>query len=298
MPRETAAKRRRRMAINSGVTSSSYDFRAMCKARPERVAIVAEGDSWFAYPRKWIAFGADTNIIHHVAHKLHGTDTANLIRLASNGDEAVDMTSGKQRQALYNLLKKNRQYIKLILFSGGGNDIVGKRDLLPLLHEYQPGMAAMDCINRPRFDRRITEIMLAYMRLLDLCMDIVPQAKVITHTYDIPQPEDQGAEFFWGLIKTQPWIYPYLQRRGIPQALHLPIIEYMLSTLGKKLKALASESDYRQRFVVVDTQQTLRPGHGSDWLNEIHPSEAGFKRVAKKIYAAMVKAEPSLPRWS
>jgi hypothetical protein len=297
MPRETPAQRRRRLAVASGVTASSGDFRTMCRKKPHRVGIVAEGDSWFAYPRKWIAFGADINIVHHIADKLRGSNSANLLRLASNGDEAVEMTSGPQFQTLYEILKKNRDHIHLLLFSGGGNDIVGKHDMLPLLKEYSPGMTALDCIDQHRFERKIDAIMLAYHRLVDLCADIVPNATIITHTYDIPMPEDSGAEFFWGLIKTKPWVFPYLERRDIPQALHLPIIDHMLGTFGSRLRDLAGEPDVAPRLKVVDTQGTLRPGHGRDWLNEIHPTEYGFKRVTKKIYSEMRSAQPSLPEW-
>ncbi len=126
MPRETPARRRRRLAVDSGITSLSSDFHAMCRRKPHRVGIVAEGDSWFAYPRKWIAFGADINIVHHIADKLRGSDSANLLRLASNGDEAVEMTSGPQFQTLYKILKNNRDHIHLLLFSGGGNELERK----------------------------------------------------------------------------------------------------------------------------------------------------------------------------
>jgi len=295
MPRETPLQRRRRLAIASGSTFSVTDFRAMCRKKPHRIGIVAEGDSWFAYPRKWIAFGADINTLHHIADKVERTDRVNLLRLASNGDEAVNMTSGKQMKKLYRILKKNRESIRILLFSGGGNDIVGRNDMLPLLREYQAGMTAGECIDLDRFERKLEAILLAYHRLIDLCKDIVPDAKIVCHTYDIPKPEDQGAEFFWGLIKTRPWIFPYLQRRGIPEELHFPIIQSLLGSFGERLKALAQEPPVRDHFIVVDTQGTLRPGHNTDWLNEIHPTRSGFKRITKKIYQAMREIEPGLP---
>ena len=295
MAKETPLQRRRRLAIARGSTFSVTDFRAMCRKKPHRIGIVAEGDSWFAYPRKWIAFGADINVLHHITDRVERTDRVNLLRLASNGDEAVNMTSGKQMKKLYRILKKNRDSIRILLFSGGGNDIVGKDDMLPLLREYQAGMTAGECIDLDRFERKLAAILLAYHRLIDLCKDIVPEAKIVSHTYDIPKPEDQGAEFFWGLIKTQPWIFPYLKRRGIPGELHLSIIQTLLGSFGERLQALAQEPSVRDHFIVVDTQGTLRPGHNTDWLNEIHPTRSGFKRITKKIYKAMREIEPDLP---
>ena len=295
MAKETPLQRRRRLAIARGSTFSVTDFRAMCRKKPRRIGIIAEGDSWFAYPRKWIAFGADINVLHHIADKVERTDRVNLLRLASNGDEAVNMTSGKQMKKLYRVLKKNRESVRFLLFSAGGNDIVGKNDMLPLLNEYQPGMSAVDCVNQERFERKLDAIILAYHRLIDMCQDIVPEAKIISHTYDIPQPEDKGAEFFWGLIKTKPWVFPYLRRRSIPEELDLPIIQFILGSFGERLKSLSQEPAVKDHFIMVDTQGTLRPGHNTDWLNEIHPTRSGFKRITKKIYQAMREVEPGLP---
>lgn len=293
--RSERIRQRREMALRSGSTIFLTDFHYICKQRPDRIGIVAEGDSWFAYPRKWFAFGGDINIIHHLFEKIEDSGRVNLLRLASNGDEAVDMTSGKQFKKLYRILKKNKRYIQLVLFSGGGNDIVGKHDMLPLLNLHENGYSFLDCINLPRFERKIAAIKLAYQRLISLCEDLVPNAKIVTHTYDIAQPWDQGAKFFWGLIETNPWIYPYLMRKKIPTELHLPVIEYMLKTFAAMLLELAAEESTQGRLIVVNTQGTLRPGSRTDWLNEIHPTRAGFKKVFNKIYAAMKEITPGLP---
>jgi hypothetical protein len=256
---------------------------------------VAEGDSWFAYPRKWIAFGADINIIHQLENKISGTDTTNLLRLASNGDEAVDMTSGNQFKKLYKILKKNQDHIKLLLFSGGGNDIVGKNDMLPLLNDFEEGMSSLECINIERFENKLSSIILAYRRLIAMCEDMVPSAKIVSHTYDIAKPVNQGAEFFWGLIKTKPWVYPYMVKKNIPPRLHLPIIEHMLENFGERLISLSVEKDIKDRLIVVNTQRTLRPGAKQDWLNEIHPTETGFKKIHNKIYKVLRDLESGLP---
>lgn len=265
----------------------------MCKKKPDRIGIIAEGDSWFAYPRKLIFFGADSNIIHHLENKVSGTDSVNLLRLESNGDEAVNMTSGKQFKKLYKILKRNRRYIKILMFSGGGNDIVGKNDMLPLLNEYEDGFEYLDCINTVRFEEKLDAIILAYKKLLALCEDIIPDVKVVTHTYDIVEPWNKGGEFLWGLITTKPWVYPYLMKRRIPEHLHLAVIRYMLEKLKDKLVDL--ESNTGGRLVVVNTQGTLTPGNSDDWLNEIHPTSQGFKKIYDKIYDKMRTIEPGLP---
>jgi len=288
-------KRRRQRAVSTGVTNLKSDFAYICKKQPDRIGIVAEGDSWFAYPYKWVLLGADINIVHHLSKQISGTDKVNLLRLASNGDEAVNMTSGKQFAMLYKILKKNQDAIDILLFSGGGNDIVGKTNLPPLLNQYQEGFTYKDCINTTRFEQKLDSVILAYRRLLDLCEDTIPNAKIVTHTYDIARPWNRGAEFFWGTIKTRPWIYPYLIDKGIPKKLHLPIVEYMLNSFSKRITKLAKEKSTKKRLIVVDTQGTLKPGSKLDWLNEIHPTSRGFNKVYKKIYKAMKCIVPELP---
>ena len=297
MPRETVNDKRRRLSLKNGTTLNRFHFAEMCKQKPHRIGIISEGDSWFAYPGKWVIFDADINIVHHIADKVENTDTVNMLRLASNGDEAVDMTSGRQFRILRKILEKNHEYIKLVLFSGGGNDIVGKDDMLPLLNTYNPGDSYMDCIHLARFGLKIDSIVLAYKRLIALCEEVVPDAKIVTHTYDIAKPWDQGAEFFWGIIKTMPWVYPYMEERGIPKKHHLPIMKYMLETFGAKIVELGNESDSNGRLVVVQTQGTLRPGSKVDWLNEIHPTKKGFRKITAKIYKQMKAIEPGLPKW-
>jgi hypothetical protein len=46
-----------------------------------------------------------------------------------------------------------------------------------------------------------------------------------------------------------------------------------------------------QKFVVVPTQGTLTPDK-SDWQNEIHPSPAGFTKLAQKFRASLEAVFP------
>ncbi|GAC16947.1 hypothetical protein [Aliiglaciecola lipolytica] len=295
MPNETPIERRRRIAAHSGITSLRTDFKYICKKHPTRIGIITEGDSWFAYPKKWVLLGADINVIHHIEKVVAKTDKVNMLRLACNGDEAVDMMSGQQKADLESVMQQTSEYVKLILFSGGGNDIVGKRDMPMILNQYEEGFTAQDCIHAARFNRKMDAIMLAYDQLIDLRDEYIPDATIITHTYDLAKPSEDGAEFFWGLIKTKPWIYPYLIEKNIPEQLHLPIVEILLGTLKTRLQALASQPEHLDKLVVVDTQGILRPGNKTDWLNEIHPTESGFKKIAKPIYTKMRELIPALP---
>lgn len=226
---------------------------------------------------------------------LSNSDAANLLCLSRNGDEAAEMLAGRQKYRLAKVLERNQAHTDVIFFSGGGNDLVGRYDMDRLLCEYQTGFTAEDCIERAALERKLKRIELAFSELLELRNAYAPNACVVTHTYDIVKPSALGAQLL-KFYKVGPWIYPYLLKKGIPEHLHLPISRIMLEALASRLRSLAESGLARKKFLVVDTQGTLRPGHGSDWLNEIHPSSSGSKRLFKAIYQQMRTRFPQLPR--
>src|SRR5262249_35008760 len=124
--------------------------------------ILAEGDSWFAYPRKWILLGKPSNIILQLV-KLGGY---RIRSLAANGDEAVEMLAGNERERLVDTLAAD--FYDAVLFSGGGNDIVGKYNIDYLVDAKSTGASGAALIDLARFDRRLDEVRTAYLDLLDL----------------------------------------------------------------------------------------------------------------------------------
>lgn len=297
MPRSLAQRRaaKYRALKRRAVTNSPRNFKWLCANTTGRVGIVAEGDSWFAYPPRFIITGPNSNIIDHVADTVSGTGKANLLRLASNGDEAVNMIAGKQKHTLAKILQTNAAHIDIILFSGGGNDVVGKWDMERLLKPYQPDYSASDCVRHDRLKRKIKRITLAYQELLELRDEYCPNAVVVTHTYDKVKPSNRGARFLWGKTITGPWILPYLKGKGIPDNLGIGITDILLGAMKTALENLASKPVNAAGLKVVPTYGTLRPGHAQDWLNEIHPTPSGFKRITRLVYGEMRRIQPTLP---
>lgn len=87
------------------------------------------------------------------------------------GAEAVDMLSGKQKHVLIDVLKwhsqgKNRKPVDLLLFSGGGNGIVGEDDFERFLRPYKSCFTAKQCVRLQRLRRKCKQIKLAYAELL------------------------------------------------------------------------------------------------------------------------------------
>lgn len=261
-------------------TSRQSEFAELISRYPRRTSIVAEGDSWFVYPRKWLFAGKPNNIINY----LKNMERFNLLQLASNGSEAVAMLSGDSKVRLLQSIHRNN--VDFLLFSGGGNDIVGRWDFDYFLKDRVNSKHFEDYLHKGRLTRRIAQITHAYEDLIDYCTAYSqnPAIRIITHTYDYLVPNPQGAEFFGGLFKPdrgQAWLYPFLIEKQVPEALHAPLVRYLVDRLAECLLKL--QDRHAKRLVVVDTRGLIDPTNG--WLNEIHPKPGGFKNLAEEIYA-------------
>jgi len=220
------------LIYNRRRTKNIEEFKIMCELFPERVNIVAEGDSWFAYPPEWFISTKPSNIIRHLSSMTQ--KKANFLSLASNGDEAVDMLSGKQKHTLIKILRlyENSDEIEpvnILLFSGGGNDLVGDDDFERFIVGDATGIEnAQDCIEMDKLDRKTTEIALAYEELLDIRDYYTPDTVIITHTYDYPYPSNVGAIFLGGLIKTKAWVKRFMDKANIDEHLQADVIKIFM----------------------------------------------------------------------
>ncbi|MSU56640.1 MAG: hypothetical protein EXS35_00390 [Pedosphaera sp.] len=245
--------------------------------------IVVEGDSWFAFPAL-----LRVSLIQHLI-KAYG-DQATWFQLQSNGDEAREMMCGEQYTEFLNLQHRLRDAnvaVDAILFSGGGNDIVGA-SLLPLLNDYQDGMDYMQCINHTRFEARLAAIKLAYEELAHLRDDYQPQAWIFTHAYDYAVVSGKPVHFLCFAIG--PWIKQYMEEeKGIVNnVIQQKIIDHLLSQFDDLHTALEQT---HENWCYVRTQGTLTR---NDWGDELHPTEEGFAKIAAKFRAALEEKLPGL----
>jgi len=274
-------------------TSNKMEFANMRKHFPQRLTIVSEGDSWFAYPKKWIVVGKPSNLISHISSATWRK--ANFLTMASSGDEAVDMISGKQKHQLVDILRwhskaKNRKPVDLLLFSGGGNDIVGEDDFERFIKPYKKSYTTgRQCINLPRLNRKTKQIGLAYQELLDIRDHYTPSTLVLTHTYDYPYPSLTGAEFLGGLIKSKAWMKRFMDAAGIEEALQADVIKVFMDSMADEVLKIAAK---REGFIVIDSRGTL--AGKKEWLNEIHPTSKGFKAIANLMFEQMKASFPAL----
>lgn len=262
------------------------------KGPPPRAVILAEGDSWFAYPRRQLLFGAAGNVISSLKEKHRDL---RIDDVSSNGDEAVAMVSG---EAKLDLLKRlaSKSY-DLLLFSGGGNDLVGQYDFDFFLRSRKGLTDPLECLIRERLERRIERVASSYEDLIDLIGEYSKNRdiKIIGHTYDWAIPSPEGAVFWNGLIKVdagRSWMHPYMVRKFIlDEDEQYEIVKHLLSQFASRLTSIAAKSG--GRFVLVNTQGTLPERDRNWWVNEIHPSPEGFEKVAEVIFRKGI--DPLLP---
>ncbi|MEE8371196.1 MAG: hypothetical protein V3R73_03540, partial [Sphingomonadales bacterium] len=260
-----------------------------------RPNLVAEGDSWFDYPPRKLVGKKPSNVIDHIEDRTW--KKVNLLRMESNGDEVTQILSKKQRHALTKLLRKYQKKgkpIDVLFFSGGGNDVVGKLDMIRFLNPFKQGFSARDCINASHFGNKVRQIRLAFLELIHIRNQFSPGTVIITHNYDIPYVTGKGSKF-WGIKFSGPWIKPAMKELGIPENLRRPVIELIMKDLAAGLETLRTAPEARGKFLVAPTLGTLQAE--SDWENELHPTSDGFDPIAEKVYAELRSVVPGLPNW-
>jgi hypothetical protein len=245
---------------------------------PPSFHILAEGDSWFDYP------SPGGSVITHLGKLLKKAD---ILNLAHAGDELRQMLSLAQRSEIEERLKQGQRRLipfDALLFSGGGNDIVGDQ-FYNWLHPFTPGASALDLIDAVRFGARLIMLEGDYRDLSDIRDRCSASTTIFVHGYDYAKPTGKGVCWFG------PWLRPSLEARGIvdPQ-LQLAVVKEILVRFRAMLQHLAVSLP---NFVYIETQGLLQPT-AKWWDNELHPSPKGFDKIAIAFKDALVTHFPQL----
>ncbi|HJT97698.1 MAG TPA: hypothetical protein VJ696_05225, partial [Rhodanobacteraceae bacterium] len=105
-----------------------------------------------------------------------------------------------------------------------------------------------------------------------------PDSIVFAHTYDYIWPD--GAPFRLGPVVVGPWAKPALDAVGLldPEAQRI-VTGWLLDRFADALHAFASAN---ANVRIIDSRGTLTSK--SQWENEIHPTAAGFARIARECW--------------
>lgn len=260
--------------------TSFANLRQLILSGHDPIKILAEGDSWMAHPRRFLAFGEASNILDILGRR----DDYAIFGTPENGAELAEMLAPPRKDDLSERLAEFPYDV--LLFSGGGNDIVGENDFELYLTDRKPALR-----ERPRkwqkvfwrrFEHKLEQIRALYCQLIDRARFYSrnPNIQVVIHTYDLPRPSSDGFELFDAFGLGESWMLPYMKRAGVPEDRRADIVRRMLSRFERMLVDLEASADAGPGFHVVRTQGTL----GADeWRNEIHPTPEGFRKIADRI---------------
>jgi hypothetical protein len=289
MPKQqTPSQKRLNKARLTGITSRPSDFKKIVKQKPRTWNIISQGDSWFDFPRELTNF-KNANIMDHIVERLYGN--ANFLRLENIGAEAECLAKEDEFEDFLEGLEL--EAVDFVLLSMGGNDYAGEDDITRHIIQEPSGDVndVMSYINIIEFNNTIKKIKNSFEQHINAAKLKQPNAHVITHCYDYFRPSKVGVRILWELIQIiGPWVS--IGMKNVPENMQLEIVKWLMDTNKKMLDELAESHD---NFYVVDTLGTLRPGVDDDWLNEIHPTPAGFAQLADLVFAQMRELDGSLP---
>ncbi|QRM35400.1 hypothetical protein [Microvirga sp. VF16] len=246
--------------------ASAIEPEVRFEAAPMPPSIIAEGDSWFRLPR----------FLYPKTMADYLSESFPILNLAHWGDLLSSMYNDGRGQFVPFLSAGN---IKVVMFSGGGNDILGET-LERSLNLFDVGHAdPQDASYYPTafFFEQLARVMSIYTAIFDQVRFISPRTAVLVHGYDYAIPRENG--IFLGVR---------LARRGLHPAdrpeLCKAIIRVMLNLFNESLAALAARYD-NVRY--VDLRNTIRE---DEWFDqELHPTATAAERMSVKLALALRK---------
>jgi hypothetical protein len=237
--------------------------------------IFAEGDSWFDYPAFF--FGG---IIPRLEHRLG----VPILNLAKAGDEVRYMLGVAERTLLARYLRGDcpaGEPWDVLLFSGGGNDIVDNPMAL-WVKDWNPALPPADHIHKARFDTALALVRAGYEDLIAMRDTLSPGTHLIFQGYDFAIPDGRG------ICHLGPWLKPTFDLRKFPtRAAAQEVVKAMLRQFAVMLTSLAAAP----KVSFINGQGTLAPQPAS-WHNELHPAAAGFDKFADIFYRKLKELFP------
>lgn len=241
----------------------SLDRRARSRSRlksgGDGLRFVCEGDSWFEYP----LLVDDT--IDHLEKSFP------VYCLAAASDTLETMTSEANfRDELLPAIQEVRPHG--FLLSAGGSEILGA-GLRDSITPYDKRLRPDQYLNEV-FTQRILALQGRLARAFSRLQQAAPQMSIFTHGYDLRPPQRSGQ-----------WLAATFSELGIDDLeLRRDIMARILGRIAGMHHAL--ERGHPGLVHFVDVRGAVP---GSMWLDELHPTSAGFALVADRFKMRIVE---------
>jgi len=236
--------------------------------------VFAEGDSWFDYP----PFLFHGGIIPRLQDRLG----VPILNMASAGDEVRLMLGVEERKRLIKTFVDGCPAggpWDVLLFSGGGNDIVDNPMAL-WVRDWDPTIEAKHHLDSTRFAAALAIVRAGYEDLIALRNKLSPNTHIVLHGYDFAIPDGRG------VCGLGPWMKPTFDLHNFPtRAAAQEVVTEML----KQFAAMVKSMTIAKAVTYIETQGTLAP-KTSSWHNELHPSSDGFDTFAD-LFQAHLKGQ-------
>lgn len=260
---------------------------------------LAEGDSWFTLST--LNPGKNSNLLFQMEFE----QFACAVNCAHPGDTLSHMVDMNSDPVFRRLLSGRNTFIwDGLLLSCGGNDLIdalkaygpgvpnAQRLLLPAA-EWGPVQDGPARYLSPEGWQTFDTYLRANFEHLLALRDSGPSAHcpVFIHGYACPTPCEVGAGLGLG-----PWLMPSLVGHGIPREDWLALSALLIRKLGQLLAAIAADGvrfpnlHYFDTSTIAIEPATLGATAASgDWINEIHLTRSGYKKLALPWAAAIEK---------
>ena len=224
--------------------------------------LVADGDSWLEYP----IFVDD--LTDHLSREFA------ISPVAADRDDPPglgDIAAAANLEKIAAAIAATRAHG--LVLSGGGSDLFGPA-LERFFKPFSPEREAKDYV-LDTLSGTLRTVEAHYRTLFDYVLARYPNLKIFTHGYDLPSVRPGGR-----------WLARPLEAKDISApALQTRLVRLVLDRLNGVQAGLARS--YDGRVVYVDCRGAV--ANDRQWLDELHPDDAGFARVAERFRAAIGK---------
>lgn len=263
---------------------------------------LAEGDSWFSIgalnPLK------NSNLLFEMVFQR----SACAVNCATPGDTLKRMSEICTDPVFVDLLCGRRaRHWDAILMSCGGNDLIeavqspavdGEGQPVPpalrlLLTEAEwgpPELGAQRYLSDAGWQTFCGYLQANFEHLLALREQGPSKGQpLFVHGYAFPTPRPAGAGFGFG-----PWLLPALQSYAVPANDGIVVARELLTRLAALLAKTAADTArfpnlrcFDSTVIPVDAALPDATGVSGDWVNEIHLTKAGYRKIARPWAAAI-----------